>query len=86
MALVPAYGRDYKSASEARSAYLNGKDFIINDCSSEWNGRYCSCRDYQGETVEIRFARKSACIMVETPFINPDPVPVNPLLQRIING
>jgi hypothetical protein len=43
--VVPAYGRDYKSAKEAATAWLRGDDFQISDVSSRYNGRYCSCRD-----------------------------------------
>jgi hypothetical protein len=40
MTLLPAYGRDYKNAKEARNAWKDGKDFIIAQ-----TGQYCSIRD-----------------------------------------
>lgn len=51
--VVPAYGRDYKSAEEVREAWLDGYDFQINDISSEWNGSYLSVRD--GFSVTVRY-------------------------------
>lgn len=30
MTLTPAYGRDYKSAKEAKAAYNAGDDFVLN--------------------------------------------------------
>lgn len=48
MILVPAYGRDYKTAAEVRKDWEAGKDFRICDVSSRWNGAYTSVRDYKG--------------------------------------
>ena len=57
--LTPAYGRDYKSSKEAKQDYLSGLDFILNDVSSPYNGKYCSCRDFVGEFVTLRYHRLS---------------------------
>lgn len=59
MALIPAYGRDYKSAKEAVEAYLSGVDFILADVSSEYHGRYCSCRDFPNQAMELRYKKLS---------------------------
>jgi hypothetical protein len=59
MALIPAYGRDYKSAKDVFEAYQSGKDFIQADVHSRWNGMYCSCRDFEGEEVELRYHKKT---------------------------
>lgn len=49
--LTPAYGRDYKSAKEAKEAFLAGKDFVVNP-----QGCYCSIRDLApGQSVNIRY-------------------------------
>ena len=37
--LTPAYGRDYKSKAAAQSDLDAGKDFILNDYASRWNGK-----------------------------------------------
>jgi len=54
--LTPAYGRDYRNGKEAEAAYQSGNDFILNDVTSPWNGKPCSCRDFPGEQVMLRFA------------------------------
>lgn len=39
MTLTPAYGRDYKSRKEILADLESGKDFIIADISSQWDGK-----------------------------------------------
>lgn len=56
--LIPAYGRDYKSAQEVLDALNAGKDFQIA------GGPYCSCRDFEGQEVGVRYARKARKIVV----------------------
>lgn len=51
--VTPAYGRDYKSAKAAKADWKAGKDFIIDDLSSRYDGKPCSIRD--GLNVVIRF-------------------------------
>lgn len=62
--LTPAYGKDYKSRNEAVEAYKSGKDWILHDPTSRWNGRYCSCRDFVGQTVELRYNKKQDVVLV----------------------
>ena len=57
--VTPAYGRDYKSAKEAKADFADGKDFILQDIMSPWDGKPCSVRDL-GEPythVTIRFGK-----------------------------
>jgi hypothetical protein len=57
--VTPAYGRDYKSAKEAKADFADGKDFILQDFMSPWDGKPCSIRCL-GETythVTIRFGK-----------------------------
>lgn len=51
--VTPAYGRDYRSAKAAKADWKAGKDFIINDIASPYDGKPCSIRD--GLNVVIRF-------------------------------
>ena len=37
--LIPAYGRDYKSAAAVKAAWEEGKDFIIADMGNRWYGK-----------------------------------------------
>lgn len=54
--LVPAYGRDYKTSLSALADWKAGKDFLISDISSPYNGAYCSCRDFTRiQRVMIRY-------------------------------
>jgi hypothetical protein len=53
--LTPAYGRDYTTSTAVLKDYKGGKDFIYNDISSPYHGKYCSCRDFIDEEVTLRF-------------------------------
>tara|TARA_R110000796_G_scaffold61271_2_gene141900 strand:- start:5995 stop:6192 length:198 start_codon:yes stop_codon:yes gene_type:complete len=55
--LIPAYGRDYKTAKAAKADWKAGKDFIIADMFNQWDGKPCSIRDMENEQVMIRFCR-----------------------------
>lgn len=55
--LVPAYGRDYKSAKAARADFAAGKDFLIADISNRWDGKPCSIRDLVPGQIKIRYAK-----------------------------
>lgn len=51
---TPAYGRTYASAKEALDDFKRGKDFILHDITSKWNGKpfnIDNCED--GEEVEL---------------------------------
>ena len=54
--LVPAYGRDYKTAKDVKADWEAGKDFRIADISSRWDGSYCSREDFSNTSqIMIRF-------------------------------
>lgn len=54
--LTPAYGRDYKSASDAQADFNAGLDFIFHDVTSRYDGKPCSIRDFpDGTDIKIRF-------------------------------
>lgn len=67
LTLVPAYGRDYKSQKEVREAWNTGKDFLINDMSSTYNGKYVNKDDlveWTG-TLNIRYKRLTqVCVIM----------------------
>ena len=65
--LMPAYGRDYKTAEQATKDYLAGKDFIFIEPSYESYGKYASCRNYRGQIVEIRYNKLTNLTLVRTP-------------------
>jgi len=59
--LVPAYGRDYSTASSAIKDFRSGKDWILRDPTSRYNGKYCSIRDLSNSEyteVELRYNKR----------------------------
>jgi hypothetical protein len=63
--LQPAYGRDYRSVAAVKADYDAGKDFIIASVSHPDFGRYCSKRDLQGQTVNIRYAKNMKVMVLK---------------------
>jgi hypothetical protein len=68
--LVPAYGRDYKSAKEVKAAWEAGKDFLIADLFDPYDGKPANLQSVQEagwKTVNIRFSKltKIASIKVK---------------------
>ena len=59
MTLTPAYGRDYKSAKDARADFDANKDWIIDDYFSKWDGKPVNKEQLIGETVTLRFNRRT---------------------------
>lgn len=60
LTVVPAYGRDYKSAKEVKTAWAEGKDFLICDFFSPFDGKYVNKDDApKGETINVRYKRKT---------------------------
>jgi hypothetical protein len=55
--LTPAYGRDYKSQLEVKSAFYAGKDFIIADFSHPYDGKPMNINDCSAGTVSIRYSK-----------------------------
>lgn len=65
--LVPAYGRDYKSAKAVRADFDAEKDFTINDVSNPWNGRYANKQQLAGHTCTIRYNRLMSLVVIKVP-------------------
>jgi hypothetical protein len=57
---VPAYGRDYKSASAVKADWQAGKDFR---CAV--TGRYLSARDNVPAEVWVRYAKLMKLVRVQ---------------------
>lgn len=57
MTIIPAYGRDYKSAKAVRADWAAGKDFKICDMFDPDDGRYINNADAErtGGRIMIRF-------------------------------
>ena len=63
MTIVPAYGRDYKSKKEVLAAWMEGKDFTIQDMSAGADdGRKINKEDAEKgnvRSVNIRFKKNT---------------------------
>lgn len=76
LTVVPAYGRDYKSARAVREDWAAGKDFRIADLSSPDDGRYINNRDACGlvgpHALNVRYKNLTAICVIKVAGI---PVP-----------
>jgi len=68
MTVIPAYGRDYTSGTDALSDWKNGKDFRIVSIGPHY-GQYTSIRDGH-ESITIRFNRLRSAIYWKRPEEN----------------
>jgi hypothetical protein len=58
LTLVPAMGRDYKSKKEVQADWDANKDFLINDMSSDFDGKYINKQQaVKGNTYNIRYKK-----------------------------
>jgi hypothetical protein len=54
LTLIPAYGRDYKTAAAVKTAWAEGKDFQIATCGPD-DGRMINVADSRkGDVLNIR--------------------------------
>jgi len=64
--IIPAYGRDYRNQKDAKQAWADGKDFIIQNFFSPDDGRYVSINDIgPDDTAELRYSNLSKVIIVK---------------------
>ena len=58
MTVLPAYGRDYKSAKAVKADWAAGKDFVIAGMGPD-SGRYINIQDAKSyactETIMVRY-------------------------------
>lgn len=67
LTLVPAYGRDYITATDCLLAWNAGKDFQIATIASPDYRRYTSVRDFKqfpGQRVKIRYNQLADFVMI----------------------
>ena len=69
LTISPAYGRDYKKASDATKDFVEGKDFIMESLmAGGWT--YCSVRDFApGVVVSVRYAKMRKVVNVKVPLV-----------------
>lgn len=64
MTVIPAYGRDYKSAKDAKADWLASKDFLIHGIGSSG---YINITDaVTAGPITIRYAKMRKCVIVNT--------------------
>ena len=65
--LIPAYGRDYRSARAVKKALQSQIDFRVQDVSSKWDGMVGNLRDLKNEghkDVKVRYSNnRKICIV-----------------------
>jgi hypothetical protein len=67
LTVIPAYGRDYKTAKAAKQDWADNKDFRISNMFSPDDGRYINKQDadQRGITVTIRFNKLAGTVTVK---------------------
>jgi hypothetical protein len=66
--ITPAYGADYTSAKAAKDAFLFGRDFILQDFESFFDGKPCNLPNFKpGLTVNIRYKKLRSVAVVKVP-------------------
>ena len=58
--LIPAYGRDYRSARAVKKALQNQIDFRVQDVSSKWDGMVGNLLNIKTEgyeEVKVRYSK-----------------------------
>jgi plasmid maintenance system killer protein len=65
MILVPAYGREYKSAKAVKEDWDANKDFRISDISSPDDGRYINKQDAPKGSYSIRYNQLAKVCIVK---------------------
>jgi len=58
--VLPAYGRDYRSAAAVKAAWLDGKDFL-----DSYSRKYLSVRDNVPHQVWVRYAALRKIVRVQ---------------------
>ncbi len=72
LTIIPANNRDYKSIDAASKDLAAGRDFVIADMSSRWNGKPCNVHDLRREghkDVKVRYDRLRKVQMVSLDMI-----------------
>lgn len=66
MTLVPAYGREYKTAKAVKEDWANGKDFLVADMFSPYDGKPANRESFpSGTKVQIRFDKVRKVTVVQ---------------------
>ena len=62
--LIPAYGRDFKTAKQAEANFGSGLDWVVASIHT-YIGSYCSIRDFtNGVSIKLRFNKNRKCVVL----------------------
>lgn len=64
LSVVPAYGRDYKSKAAVLADLHGGKDFMVADMSSQWDGMPGNLEGFKREGITSLTVRYSKLMKV----------------------
>lgn len=67
LTVSPAYGRDYRTAKAAKADWEAGKDFLVQDMSSKWDGKPINLEDARTagiQEINIRFRQMASVVVV----------------------
>ena len=67
--LIPAYGRDYRSARAVKKALQNQIDFRVQDVSSKWDGMVGNLLNIKTEgyeEVKVRYSKLKKVTIFKT--------------------
>lgn len=67
LTLIPAYGRDYKSAKAVIEHWNADRDFVVCDHFSQWNGKAAnrqSCIEAGITSVRIRYNKLTKVVNI----------------------
>lgn len=69
ISVTPAYGRDYTSGVKAKADWLSGKDFILQDFRSPWDGRPINLEDankaYPGVDILVYYRDRRNTVLIK---------------------
>ena len=72
LTITPNRGRDYPSVEAASKDLASGRDFIVADMSSRWDGKPCNVHDLRREghkDVRVRYDRLRRVAIVSLDMI-----------------
>lgn len=58
--VIPAYGRDYKNIRSIKLDLLNGRDFVVADNTSRWDGKPINLEQFEsGDIIFVRYNKQT---------------------------
>lgn len=63
---TPAYGRDYKTAKDVKTAWAEGKDWTVQDWGNKYDGMPINnhAANTLGITVMLRYKRNTQVVVI----------------------